>query len=161
MLILALDPGPTETGWVVLTDDRAVRACGTSQNGVLLSNLENFWNDGAHLAIEMVASYGMAVGREVFETVWWIGRFTQAWPKPDEVRRVYRMDVKMHVCKDSRAKDANIRAGLLDMFPASGGGKTPQIGTVKQPGPLFGVSGHMWSALGVAVTAQHQMVAAC
>ena len=63
-----------------------------------------------------------------------------------------RLDVKLHLCKDSRAKDANIRQALLDRFPATGGGKTPQIGTKAQPGPLYGIKSHLWAALGVAVT---------
>jgi len=58
----------------------------------------------------------------------------------------------MHLCKNNRAKDANIRQALLDRFPATGGGKAPQIGTKKQPGPLYGVTSHLWSALAVAVT---------
>ncbi|MNY62967.1 hypothetical protein D3C86_1998680 [compost metagenome] len=65
--------------------------------------------------------------------------------------------MKLHLCKTPRAKDANVRQALLDMFPRTGGGKTPQIGTKAQPGPLFGVSSHAWAALGVAVTAAHQI----
>lgn len=46
---------------------------------------------------------------------------------------------------------------LLDLFPRTGGGATPQIGTKAKPGPLYGVSSHAWAALGVAVTAKHQL----
>ena len=67
---------------------------------------------------------------------------------------VYRKDVKLHLCGSSRAKDPSVRAALIDLYPASGGGKCPQIGTKRQPGPLFGVSSHAWPALGVAVLAQ-------
>jgi hypothetical protein len=108
----------------------------------------------------MVASYGMAVGKDVFETVYWIGRFCEAaerslarqGEREAAHHRVYRLDVKLHLCKDSRAKDGNIRQALIDRFPATGGGKTPQIGVKSQPGPLFGIKSHLWAALGVAVT---------
>lgn len=112
---------------------------------------------GKELAIEMIASYGMPVGREVFETCLWIGRFVQAWHSPEDVELIYRKDVKMHLCGTPRAKDQNVRQALIDLFPATGGGKTPQIGTVKQPGPLYGVSTHAWPALGVAITARARM----
>jgi hypothetical protein len=112
---------------------------------------------GTRLAIEMIASYGMPVGREVFETCIWIGRMKQVWHRPDDVMLVYRKDVKLHLCAHPRAKDSNVRQALIDLFPATGGGKTPQIGTSKQPGPLYGVSSHAWPALGVAVTALHQL----
>jgi hypothetical protein len=102
----------------------------------------------------MIASYGMPVGREVFETCVWIGRFMEQWGAPDRVNLVYRKDVKMHLCGSPRAKDANIRQALIDLFEPTGGGKTPQIGTKAKPGPLYGVSTHAWPALGVAVTVQ-------
>jgi hypothetical protein len=152
--ILALDPGPAQTGWCVYNGTHVV-ACGVSPNSEMLAYLQ----DGIHhwldhrLAIEMIASYGMAVGREVFETCVWIGRFQQAWRAPDAVELVYRKDVKLYLCGTTKAKDANIRQALLDLFPATGGGKTPQVGTKAQPGPLFGVSSHAWPALGVAITA--------
>jgi hypothetical protein len=53
---------------------------------------------------------------------------------------------------NQRAKDPNIRQALLDIFPGTGGGATPQIGTKAKPGPLYGVTSHAWSALAVAIT---------
>lgn len=150
MTILALDPGPTQTGYC-LYDGAAVRSCGVMPNADMLLYLH--LNPIPRLAIEMIASYGMAVGREVFETCVWIGRFQQAWHMPEAVELVYRKDVKMHLCGTTKAKDANIRQALLDLFPRTGGGATPQVGTKAQPGPLYGVSSHAWSALGVAITA--------
>lgn len=151
-MILAIDPGNTESGWVLFTG-RAVHSCGVMPNDELLQRLRGDWRVlGDALAIEMIASYGMPVGREVFQTCVWIGRFQQAWQAPELVRLVYRRDVKLHLCGTSQAKDGNIRQALLDLFPRTGGGATPQVGTKGQPGPLYGVSSHAWPALGVAVT---------
>lgn len=152
MKILAIDPGNKESGWCIY-DGHKVLECGITEN-------ENFLNSHIYfeadlMAIEMVSSYGMPVGREVFETVLWIGKFIQDWiiKTGKEPKLIYRKDIKMHFCESMRAKDANIRQALIDLFPATGGGKTPQIGTKAQPGPLYGVSSHIWSALAVAVMA--------
>lgn len=145
MLTLAIDPGTTESGWCVFGSGK-VTSSGVMQNAELLD-----WIGGdpdlhdVALAIEMIASYGMAVGREVFETCVWIGRFQQAWHTPEAVRMVYRRDVKLHLCGSPRAKDPNIRQALLDLIG-------PQ-GTKKSPGPLYGIKSHAWAALAVAVTA--------
>ncbi|WP_019652248.1 hypothetical protein [Variovorax atrisoli] len=156
MIILALDPGTTQTGFVRY-DGARVAESGVMQNSDMLLFLQNDARlEAQHLAIEMIASYGMAVGREVFETCRWIGRFQQAWHSPDSVEFVYRREVKLHLCGTSKAKDANVRQALIDLFPATGGGKTPQIGTKGQPGPLYGVSSHAWPALGVAMTVMHR-----
>lgn len=154
--ILALDPGTTKTGYCWLDEGR-VAECGVAPNHGMLDSIRFDVHGASVLAIEMVASYGMAVGKEVFETVRWIGRFQQAWDFPEAVMLIYRQDVKLHLCNSVRAKDANIRQALLDRFPATGGGKTPQVGTKSQPGPLYGISSHAWAALGVAITAKHQM----
>lgn len=151
MTILAIDPGTTQSGWCLLGEG-GVLGAGVLENEQLLERLRGVSPD-VRLCIEMIASYGMAVGREVFETCVWIGRFQQAWHDPGAVELVYRKDVKIHLCGTTKAKDPNIRRALLDMFPRTGGGKTPQIGTKSQPGPLYGVSSHAWPALGVAVTA--------
>lgn len=149
--VVAIDPGTTQSGWVIYSGGR-VHDSGVMPNGDMVTWLAARADNGARLAIEMIASYGMAVGREVFETCVWIGRFKQAWHTPDAVQLVYRKDVKLHLCGTTKAKDPNIRQALIDLFPATGGGKTPQIGTKGQPGPLYGVSSHAWPALAVAIT---------
>lgn len=157
MRILAIDPGTEQSGWCLFMNGQ-VLAAGVYTNADMLAMLSTDWGrDSAWyadtLAIEMIASYGMAVGREVFETCVWIGRFLQVWREPDQVRLVYRRDVKMHLCGTPKAKDSNIRQAILDLFERSGGGATPQIGTKAKPGPLYGMATHAWPALGVALTA--------
>lgn len=144
--ILALDPGTDDTGWALLSLNGSVVASGIDANADMLERLRVHNIDpGTRLAIEMIASYGMPVGREVFETCVWIGRFKQAWRAPDEVQLVYRKDVKLYLCGTPRAKDPNVRQALLDLLG-------PQ-GTKKAPGPTYGVKSHAWAALAVAVTA--------
>lgn len=148
-LVLALDPGTTQTGWCVYC------ACGTSECGIqdsgvmpnpeMLAMLQTRRRAGMQLAIEMIASYGMAVGREVFETCVWIGRFQQAWFDPSAVRLIYRKDVKLHLCNSPRAKDTNVWQALVDKFGPPG--------TKAAPGALYGVKSHARAALAVAVTA--------
>jgi len=144
MRILAIDPGTDESGWCILTDG-IVSESGVMANNQLLAVVSG-WDIYREdtLAIEMIASYGMAVGREVFETCVWVGRFQQAWREPESVKLVYRRDVKLHLCGTVKAKDANIRQALIDLLG-------PQ-GTKKTPGATFGVKSHAWAALGVAVT---------
>lgn len=146
-MILAIDPGPTRSGWVLWDEARRrVDVAGTYQNNDLLVWLRNV-NPPAidRLAIEKIEAMGMAVGAEVFETVHWSGRFIQSWRDPEAVMRITRRQVKLHLCGTMKAKDANIRQALIDLLG-------PQ-GTKKTPGPTYGVSGHEWSALAVAITA--------
>lgn len=143
MRIMAIDPGTTQSGWV-LYDDKQVVDSGVSPNHELLVWVKH----GQHanlLAIEMIASMGMSVGESTFETVRWIGRFQQAWHDPEAVRLIKRHQVKTHLCGTQAAKDPNIRQRLIDLIG-------PQ-GTKRQPGPTYGVKSHAWAALGVAVTA--------
>ncbi len=142
--LLAIDPGTTHSGLVIMVDGR-VTSSQVTENHEVLEELAI--HHGTPVAIEMIASYGMAVGKEVFETCVWVGRFIQA-AAPHQVRLVYRKDVKLHLCGSPRAKDANIRQALIDRW----GGKAEAIGTVKKPGPLYRVKSHAWAALGVAVT---------
>ncbi len=153
-VILAIDPGTTQSAWVLFDSDYGpIISKGLAPNNAVLKMLEQWGDSDVHLAIEMIASYGMPVGREVFETCVWIGRFAQAWG--DNRSMVYRKDVKMHLCGNNRAKDSNIRQALSDLMTERywhGGGKNPAVGIKSDPGPCYGVSKDIWAALGVAVT---------
>lgn len=149
-MILGIDPGDVVSGFAIL-DGTRLHEAGIVPNEQLLE-LVKIW-DG-DIAIEMIASYGMSVGREIFDTCVWIGRFKQAYQEPHKVRLIFRRDIKVHVCDNGRAKDTNVRRALMDMWPATGGGKVPVIGIKEKPGPLYGVTEHMWAALAVAVTAR-------
>ena len=141
-IILAIDPGTLQSGYCIFAGGK-VYASGVEANDDMLRRVQTSTADG--LAVEMIASYGMPVGAEVFETCVWVGRFIQAWPDFNTARRVFRRDVKLHLCGSARAKDANIRQALLD--------KLGPVGTKAAPGPLYGVKSHAWAAVGVAVTA--------
>jgi len=150
MNLLCIDPGTESSGVVCLntvTMD-VISIAGTVNNFEIVSWLvdEEF---SEHIAIEMIQCQGMPVGKETFETCLWIGRFIQSFHAGQDHTLIYRGQVKDVLCGSRKAKDANIRQALLDRYPRTGGGKTPQIGTKAQPGPLFGMSTHAWPALAV------------
>lgn len=142
--VLAIDPGTHESGYAVYMAG-GVLSSGVIPNGEVLDLIRT--TDADMLAIEKIVNYGKAVGQETFDTCVWMGRMAQSWPCPDEVVWVPRFDVKKYVCGTGRAKDPQVRDGLIRMIG-------PQ-GTKKNPGPTYGVKSHAWSALGVAVTALH------
>ena len=146
MTLLALDPGPLQTGWVCYANG-AVVDCGVAENALVLKHVQSYRED--QLALERIQGYGMVVGREVFETAEWVGRYWQAWSDPAEVILVYRREVKLHLCGSAKAKDANVWQALVDKF---GPGKEKAVGRKASPGPLYGVNSHARAALALAVT---------
>ncbi len=138
-MILAIDPGSTESAFVFLTDNYDIVHFGKWKNHEVLNRAR----DGGHdtLVIEMIASYGMPVGAEVFETCVWIGRFIQA--SNCKVERLYRKEVKLHLCNSVKAKDSNIIQALKDRF----GDK----GTKSMPGFFYGFSKDIWQSMAAAV----------
>jgi len=153
MNIFAIDPGTEKSAWVTLAGGEIVDF-DIVPNQTLLGVVRVPGAEQETMVIEMVASYGQPVGKTVFETCVWIGRFIQAWVPRPYVRLYRKKDVCMHLCQSTRAKDSWIRQAIIDRYPPTGGGKTPQIGTKKQPGPLYGVTKDVWSALALAITYQ-------
>ena len=139
--VIGIDPGTTQSAFVEF-DGRRIYRHGILSNAELEAH--ELWRE-PHIYCEMIASYGMAVGASVFETCVWIGRFmAEAFASSGrDLHRVYRKDVKLHLCNSTRAKDGNVRQALIDRLG-------PQ-GTKKAPGPTYGVKSHEWAALAVAV----------
>ena len=161
--ILAIDPGNTESGYALITmPEFKILDKGKIKNEELLQKidwvLKGSWINPPVLAIEMIASYGMAVGRDVFETCVWVGRFIERYKHAyqffynlqGKVDYVYRKDEKLILCGNPRAKDANIRQALIDRYAKHDfkNGK----GTKKNPDVFYGVKADIWAAIAVGVT---------
>lgn len=160
--LLAIDPGPVESGWVLI--DAATRRPlkhGKTPNAELLASIDWELGEAGTAVIEMVASYGMAVGVEVFDTCVWIGRFVEAVRRYRFDRRepqlVKRLSVKVHHCHSARATDANIRQALVDRFAY--GQPNHGKGTKAEPGFFYGFAADVWQAMALAVYAADQLEA--
>lgn len=151
--ILAIDPGTTESAYVVI-DAHARRPLhfGKLPNPDLLEQVSTYdLIDRPDIAaIEMVASYGMAVGAEVFATCVWIGRFAERLDSLNvEANLVLRRAVKLHHCHSAKAKDANITQRLVDRFAL--GQPNKGKGTKAEPGWFHGFAKDVWQAYALAV----------
>lgn len=146
--ILAIDPGNIESAYVVIDENmkpiRFDKIENSLFNNVIIKEITATYSlDKA--AIEYIASYGMAVGKEVFETCIWIGRFAQSLSMYGvDTTPIYRKDVKIHLCGSMKAKDSNIRQALIDKFGI--------VGTKKSPGWFYGFKADIWSSYAVGVT---------
>lgn len=148
-IIFAIDPGNTESGYALIEMPCfKLLDFGKITNEELLKLLPTVASQSDALAIEMVASYGMAVGKSVFETCVWIGRFIQAAEK--EHTFVYRKEEKICLCGSLKAKDGNIRQALIDRY-ATFDFKSGK-GVKKNPDTFYGVSKDAWQAIAVGVT---------
>lgn len=170
-MILAIDPGSVESGLVLIREkDLKPITAEKINNNILLKRItdgyyeeyalleEEFPEDNDivinHLAIEMIASYGMAVGQSVFETCVWIGRIQevlrQCYDDELQVKYIYRKDEKMNLCNSMKAKDSNITQALIDRFAPN----TPNKGkgTKSNPGWFYGFKKDIWQAYAVGVT---------
>jgi hypothetical protein len=160
MRILAIDPGNIQSAYVVLEHTTMkVEAYGLDPNTQMLlgfqGDRETFYHNYYDvLCIEFPVPRGMPASKELFDTIYWIGRFDQAGRS--KMVRVDRKEVKMVLCGSTRAKDSNITAAIKDRFlpyikPGSKS-KKPVIGCAGSEGPLYGIKKDMWAALGVALT---------
>ena len=150
MTILAIDPGPVKSAYVVWNGTEILEH-NIIPNDDMIQVIDDDVTDPELLAIEQIASYGMAVGAEVFETCVWSGRFIEAWSRiwsrhmDCHIIRLPRKDIKLHLCGTTKAKDTNVRQALIDRLGAPG--------TKAKPGATYGIKADEWAALAVAVTA--------
>lgn len=146
MKILAIDPGDVYSGYCIV-DYETYKPIefGKIMNEEIIEVIRTKEYDYA--AIEMIASYGLVVGKNVFDTCVWIGRFIQELNCSYEY--VYRREEKISICGSMKAKDTNIRHALIDRFAKHDfkNGK----GTRDNPDWFYGFKADIWQAYCVGV----------
>lgn len=143
MKALAIDPGPKYSAYCLIDDNYLPIKFGKVLNEEVMEMITT--TDFDHMAIEVLACFGMAVGKEVFETAYFIGKLLYFCEKREvKSTRVFRKDVKINICNSMKAKDSNIRQALIDRFGV--------VGTKKNPGYFYGFSKDMWSAYAIGCT---------
>ena len=148
---LAIDPGNEQSAYVYVE---------VAPNGCVGRIIERDKIDSADVLdaierckpdivlCEMIASYGMPVGKSVFDTVRWIGRYEERCDAMGiSVDLVYRKEVKMALCHSMRAKDGNIAQALIDRYAPGVSNKGK--GTKKSPGFFYGFKSDIWQAFAV------------
>lgn len=151
MRILSIDPGSTDSAYCIYdtVEDRPIQF--SKLDNSLLAAIILTDDRFERVVCEMISSYGMAVGDTIFETCTWVGSYRQACRDRSPglgFEYMFRKDVKMHLCQNMRATDANIRQVLLDRFGDPG----TKTNKKRPPGVLFGMKADEWAALSVAVT---------
>jgi hypothetical protein len=147
--LLAVDPGNIESAYVIVDAETCEPlAFDKVPNHGLLQMI---WGFPSPVYIEMIASYGMPVGQEVFDTCVWIGRFAEAHAQatgylPELIKR---KSVVLHHCQSARAKDANVTQALVDRFTP--GQPNHGKGTKATPGWFHGFRTDVWQAYALAV----------
>ncbi len=138
--VIAIDPGTTQSA-ILRWDGKEIIRADTLPNETMLRYLRASETPSI-LVLEWVESFGMAVGKEVFITCRWCGRFEEAWGPIRETHYLTRKQIKLHHCQTTRATDSNVRQALIDRFGPPG--------TKKLPGATFGLKKDLWSAFAIA-----------
>lgn len=149
--LYGIDPGTTQSALIVWTSDGRISQIIDDNEKIrtlLRRQMTPCEVQDFHVYIEMIQCMGMAVGKETFQTVLWIGRFVEVLYDNAKGHHystlIPRNNVKHAMCGSSKAKDANIAQSVRD--------KVGEKGSKRAPGPTHGVSSHGWQALAVAVT---------
>ena len=151
MIVLAIDPGPKTSGVVAYGIEKGLTYAASKAS--IDDALEVIGFQGVGLvAIERVQSYGIP-GGTLLETSEVVGRLQQrAIDMGLPVTLLYRREVLQWLDVAGKGnRDALVKERLSEMHGCRGWRQA--VGTKKAPGPLYGVSGHAWSALAVAVVA--------
>ena len=156
-VILAIDPGTTQSGWVLFDGARVLQSGVSPNASVLMAAYSHAAGRANCAAIEQIVGMGQRAGTETFESARWAGRFEEAWSRggPGRVLLLPRRAVKAHL-RDSTGTmpkgDAEVRGQLIALLG--------EPGRKAAPGPTYGVASHAWAALAVAFAAHRQLSSA-
>lgn len=154
MLILGIDPGPNDSGYVIWdAEGEVIKKAEHVLNHEILPAFRNLSIESgiSVIAIEDPQAQKRPASVDFIETCKWVGRFQEAierqigyhdWAKL--VLIPYR-DVSAYFCKIVNAKEKFVKNALISRYGDPGKKKTP--------GKLYGITGHCLSALAVAVVA--------
>lgn len=164
--IIGVDPGPEMSGMVVIDDEFKVLEHYDQIETWKIRCLEMPSNDAVWVTLvaedvsirtggtpgQMYAQWGKTI-----QTAKTIGKLEmicaeRGWGYIESNPSTWRA----RFCGTAGASPAQIKACVRDVYEsrglACGGGKQPSQGIKRQPGPLYGLKGHAWDALGVALT---------
>jgi hypothetical protein len=124
-VLLAIDPGTERSGWMEFYDGKP-HNWGWWPNAELLDMIDSVPRRARDLVIEDMAHFGpnIRVGRDVFETCKWMGRFEQA---NRGATYLARTKIKTHLTGLASTKDKDVRIALIDLY----GGEREAIGGIK------------------------------
>jgi hypothetical protein len=115
-MIIGIDPGSTETAYCRIDNQYHILEAQKFPNEEVAKMLKRCTSNH-HVAIESIQSYGMPVGREIFETCFWIGEYVRICkdmcleylliPRPEYTRRI---------CGVGKINDTVLRQALLLRF---------------------------------------------
>lgn len=164
--VLGIDPGPTHSAFSAIRPgeppSKALKGCGYLENEKLLPVIRQ-WSSfhgvsDAVLAIETYQNYNLRVGKDVFESIFWTGRFYEVWMNahsdPTPPLRLTNPQIRGLLCHSSSATQSAVSEVLYGLF---GPGRKNAIGTKKEPGPMSlytpDPKNHLKDSLAVAVAA--------
>lgn len=152
MIIWGIDPGPKESAVVIVGAGPPLHICRkwSEENSTLETSIANsgYVRGYVNIAIESMTPQGRkGIAQVTIDTIRWIGRFEAACNRGCvQWKSIPRNTVRTRLA-GPQGNDASVRRTLIDLW----GGKARAIGTKAAPGPLYGITGHQWAALAVAV----------
>jgi hypothetical protein len=145
--IMAIDPGTLHSAWIKFVRGN-IASYGFDENWTVKAKVASY--DGEMILCEDIEPRsGILLGDSTIQTIRWTGRFEEAARHGAPFEYLKTSHVREEITGKRSAKDPVVRHALLELY----GGKVAAIGKKAAPGPLYGISGHVWSALAVAVAA--------
>ena len=119
MIYIGIDPGSTHSAWATLIgpSDVVTRECDNAEMSATLFG----WGKRSHfiLGIEYIdGSYGPSFGKDHCQTLFWSGRFAEAWSRGGgkEATLLTRSTVFTRVTGQRKASDAVLRQAIIDLW---------------------------------------------
>jgi hypothetical protein len=129
MIVLAIDPGNESTAFIIWDSKQKIILNKNKLSNCEFLNLlrqHSFQDTIEIVAIEMISSYGMAVGQEIFDSCVWLGRYVEICSKMGlKYKFIFRKTIKMHHCGSVQAKDGNVNKVLQQKYGKDNSTKEP------------------------------------